>query len=78
MAERFCPYGKPNGHWVEDDGTGVLKHHRSMTRRWQCGSCRRIRMLPREKLEQMTEEERNGRRETARSIAKESEKGRKK
>jgi hypothetical protein len=71
--ERWCPYGKPAGHWVMDTGGWVTKHHfRSQTKRSMCPACQATRKLPRQVLERMTEEEREGRREVSRAIQRES------
>lgn len=71
--ERFCPYGKPAGHYVVDDGGWIWRHHvKSQTKRAMCPACQATRKLPAAVLKKMTEEERDARRDVSRSIQKEA------
>jgi hypothetical protein len=71
--ERFCPYGKPAGHFVVDTGGWIFRiHGKSMTKRAMCPACQAVRKLPKAVLDRMTEEERAERREMARGVQRES------
>lgn len=71
--ERFCPYGKPAGHFVIDNGGWIFRFHlKSQTKRAMCPACQARRKLPRAVLDRMTEEERDERREASRIIQREA------
>lgn len=72
--ERFCPYGKPAGHYVVDAGGWIWRFHlKSGTKRAMCPSCQAKRKLSKTVLAAMTKEERDDRREFSRIIQREAQ-----
>lgn len=76
--KRFCHYGKPAGHFVENTGTWKRRGPPGGPFQFMCPACQAVRRLPKEVLDRMTEEERNERRAESRRIALESNEERKK